>query len=65
MTVRSFNAEVESFRPTMVICDIEGGELDLFMHANLSGVKKVYMEIHQRVLGRGGNKAAVRHLLGP
>jgi FkbM family methyltransferase len=55
--VRSFNAEVEQFRPTMIICDIEGGEYDLFLNSNLSGIQKVYVEIHQRVLGRKGIKA--------
>lgn len=54
---RSFNAEIESFRPSMIICDIEGGELDLFLNANLSGVRKVYIEVHQNVLGRRGMKA--------
>lgn len=54
--VRSFNAEIESFRPTMIICDIEGGELDLFLNANLTGVRKVYIEVHQNVLGRRGIK---------
>jgi FkbM family methyltransferase len=54
---RSFSAELEQFRPTLIICDIEGGELDLFLNANLTGVRKVYLEIHQKVLGRKGIKA--------
>lgn len=49
-----FNHIIDSFKPTMIICDIEGGELDLFRDACLLGVKKVYMEIHQNVLGRRG-----------
>jgi FkbM family methyltransferase len=52
----SFSAEIEDFNPTMIICDIEGGERDLFMNANLSGVKKIYVEVHQRVIGRKGMK---------
>lgn len=52
----SFNRVVEEFRPTFVISDIEGGELDLFLHANLSGVTRVLMEIHSRVIGRRGVK---------
>lgn len=54
--VKSFNAEIESFGPTLIICDIEGGELDLFLNANLSGVSRVYLEIHQGVIGRMGIK---------
>jgi len=51
-----FNSVVEQFRPSLIICDIEGGELALFSEACLVGVKKVYMEIHQPVIGRRGVK---------
>lgn len=50
------NSALERIRPTMIICDIEGGELDLFENANLDGVTKIFMETHQRVLGRAGMK---------
>lgn len=44
-------------RPTMLIVDIEGGEEALFSgDLPLTGVKKVYLEIHQNVLGRVGMK---------
>ena len=43
----SFSEQVERIRPTLIVCDIEGGELNLFENANLSGVKKVLMEVHQ------------------
>jgi FkbM family methyltransferase len=44
-------------RPTMLIVDIEGGEDTLFSgDVPLTGVKKVYLEIHQSVLGRVGMK---------
>lgn len=55
--VRSFSREIEEFSPTLIICDIEGGELDLFMNSNLTGVKQVHLEVHQPVLGRKGMKA--------
>lgn len=50
----NFNREIEEYRPTLIICDIEGGELDLFENSLLTGVQKVYLEVHQRVLGRRG-----------
>lgn len=50
--VENFNQMLRDVKPTMIVCDIEGGELDLFKNADLSGVKKVYMEIHQARLGR-------------
>ncbi len=55
--VKSFSAQVDEYRPTLIVCDIEGGEHDLFLNANLAGVNKIYVEIHQRVLGRKGIKS--------
>lgn len=53
---QSFNEVVEQFKPTFIVCDIEGAELDLFFNASLFGVTRVLMEIHSRVLGRLGVK---------
>lgn len=53
---RSFNDVVQEYRPTFIVCDIEGAELDLFYHAGLFGVTRVLMEIHSKVLGRTGVK---------
>ncbi|MDX0249805.1 FkbM family methyltransferase [Sinorhizobium meliloti] len=53
---QSFNEVVQQFRPTFIVCDIEGAELDLFFNASLFGVTRVLMEIHSRVLGRAGVK---------
>ena len=62
---RSFSHEVENFRPSLIICDIEGGELDLFMNANLTGVSRVYMEVHQKVIGKRGMKTLFDAFLSP
>lgn len=53
---QSFNEIVQQFRPTFIICDIEGAELDLFFNSSLFGVTRVLMEIHSKVLGRTGVK---------
>lgn len=52
--IHNFNAVLADIAPTMIICDIEGGELDLFINADLSSVKRVYMELHQKRIGRRG-----------
>ena len=39
-----------------VVKGIEGGEMDVFDHIKLTGVKKILMEIHQNVIGREGVK---------
>lgn len=52
----NFQELLSDFKPTMIICDIEGGEKDLFEGVQLTGVKKVFMEVHQNVIGRWGMK---------
>lgn len=48
---------IGEFRPTMIVCDIEGGEADLFDGRSLPGVTKVLVELHQPVIGPNGMKA--------
>jgi len=54
--VFGFNNVVKEFKPTLIICDIEGGEVDLFQkaHLQLNKVEKVYLEVHQERIGRKG-----------
>jgi hypothetical protein len=40
------------FRPTFLVVDIEGGEFDLFRYADIAGVRKLAVELHERVIGR-------------
>ena len=51
-----FDAVLAEFRPTVIVADIEGGELDLFEGADLSDARFVIMEIHPRVYGAEGTK---------
>ena len=48
----SFNEAIERVKPTIIICNIEGGETALFKNANLDGVEKVLLELHQWAVGR-------------
>ncbi|MEO0761351.1 MAG: 5-formyltetrahydrofolate cyclo-ligase, partial [Pseudomonadota bacterium] len=52
----AFDEIVNRYRPTMLIVDIEGGEEALFSGVALTGIKKIYMELHQNVVGRVGMK---------
>jgi FkbM family methyltransferase len=52
----SFQSRLEQIRPTMLIVDIEGGEEKLFEAAELKGVKKIMLELHQPTIGRRGIK---------
>ena len=53
----NFNEVIRTLRPTLIVCDIEGGERALFSGADLTGVRSVYIELHQRVLGGAGMRA--------
>ena len=52
----AFARMLDRSRPSMLIVDIEGGEEFLFQDVPLTGVKKIYMELHQQILGRVGMK---------
>jgi FkbM family methyltransferase len=43
---------VEQIRPTLLIVDVEGAEGELFDRAQLPGVTKIMLELHERVIGR-------------
>ena len=54
---------VAELKPTMMIIDIEGGELDLLPRLDLSGVDVVIMELHPAVYGHHGATKVIRSLL--
>jgi FkbM family methyltransferase len=43
---------VEKIRPTLLIVDVEGAESELFVGAQLPGISKVVIELHERIIGR-------------
>jgi len=51
-----FDSVRERYRPSLLIVDIEGGEEALFTNVALTGIKKIFMELHQNVVGRVGMK---------
>ncbi|MBP1848525.1 FkbM family methyltransferase [Rhizobium petrolearium] len=48
---------IYDFRPTMIVCDIEGGEVGLFDGMPMPPVKKILLELHQPVIGPAGVKS--------
>ena len=52
--VHDFETVRRAFRPTVLLMDIEGGELDFLEAANLEGIGKVVMEFHPDVYGEEG-----------
>ena len=45
-------AVLSSFKPDVLLCDIEGGEAELFPGLDLSGLRAVIVELHPLVIGR-------------
>ncbi|MCV2893906.1 FkbM family methyltransferase [Lentibacter sp. XHP0401] len=43
-----------SFKPTVLLMDIEGGELDFLRHANLEGIRAIVLEFHPEAYGKDG-----------
>lgn len=51
---QDFSSVSKDFSPTVLICDIEGGELELLRHAPLDGLRAIVMEFHPGVYDRTG-----------
>ena len=51
--VRDFDEEMARLphQPDFLVCDIEGGEYDLFMGSELTGIKHILCEVHPNFLG--------------
>lgn len=52
--VLSYDRLRQEFPHDAIMMDIEGGELDFFRHADLSGVNVIVLEMHRDIYGREG-----------
>lgn len=52
--VLDIDALIAEHRPTLLVIDIEGGEVELLERAELGGVRRVFAELHQGPIGREG-----------
>ncbi len=50
----SFSEVCDRLRPTVLVMDIEGGELDILRHADLSGFRAMVLEFLPKAYGIGG-----------
>ena len=62
VAVRGYGLDslIREVKPDIVISDIEGGELELFEHSDLEGVRTVIIELHPRVYGRKGQERILK-----
>lgn len=54
VAVLNANAVFKKIKPTVLICDIEGAEADLFSTLNLSGLRAAIVELHPQWIGKSG-----------
>lgn len=47
----SLDATLRDAAVTLIVCDIEGAETEIFDGADLSGVDRIYLELHDHVTG--------------
>lgn len=54
---------IEEHRATVLLCDIEGAEVELLSHANLSGIRLIVVETHYSVAGEAATQEMLRRLI--
>lgn len=54
--VKDFRKILREFGPDVLICDIEGGEEELFNDIDLTGLRAIILEVHPHMISRGAIK---------
>lgn len=62
VAVESLNDEIHRVQPTVLIMDVQGSEEELLGFADLSGIRKLLVEMHPKVLGVSRVNALRRQL---
>ena len=53
---------ISNYKPTVIICDIEGGEIDIFENTDLTTVRMAFFEVHKNLIGLTGINHLIRTL---
>lgn len=61
---KALNYVVGRVQPTVLVVDAEGAERELFDGAELPSVRKIVLELHERVIGPAGTDQVRRNLTG-
>ena len=54
---------IAEFKPTAMVIDVEGAEVDLIPSVDLSGVEKIIIELHPHIVGQEKIDALIAHFL--
>jgi len=49
----AIDAVIKEYRPSAIVMDVEGAEIELLRSCDLSGVDKVVIEMHPHIVGQG------------
>ena len=60
--VKGFAEEMARLRPSLMICDIEGGEVELLRDADLAGLRALVIELHPAAFGLPALQVLVNRL---
>jgi len=60
----AFEKIIEEFKPTALVMDVEGAEIDLLGNVDLGGVKKVIVELHPHITGQDVTDGLENRLAG-
>lgn len=60
--VVSYSEALSEARPSVLVADIQGGETDLFAHADLTTLRMVLVELHPPLIGIAGMLSVRRNL---
>jgi FkbM family methyltransferase len=55
--------EIQNHAANTMICDIEGGEVDLLTQADLAGINTIIIETHYRIVGKAPTDQLIRKLI--
>jgi hypothetical protein len=55
--------EIAAHKANVLICDIEGGEVELLADADLTGIRLIIMETHYWAAGEAATDAMIRNLI--
>ena len=61
--MRDLNSEISRLSPTFLICDIEGGETELFSAIDFAGIRKLCVELHPHVVSNIALNGVLRKIL--
>jgi FkbM family methyltransferase len=60
---RCLEEEIDLHKATILICDIEGGEIELLSDADLSGIRLIIIETHSWAVGRSATDKLISRLI--